>query len=334
MSQQIRTATGGHSRILGIGGYRPRRVVSNDEMCARVDSSPEWIESRSGIRERRFAQPDETLAVMAVAAAGKALAHAGALPDQVDLVLVASMSNLVQTPPLSVRVAEALGAHHAAGVDVSAACAGFCHALALASDAVSAGSARHVLVIGTERMTDIVDPLDRSVSVLFADGAGAAVVGPSSTPGIGPVVRGAAGRYERALSMSASWGEFAADPAPGRRPWMRMDGRRVFRWAMEEVAPQARHALTAAGVEPAALDVFVPHQANLRMIELMAERLGLGAGTAVARDVVRSGNTSAASVPLALETLLTDGSAGSGDTALLLGFGAGLNFAGQVVELP
>jgi 3-oxoacyl-(acyl-carrier-protein) synthase III len=334
MSQQLRVAESGHSRILGIGGFRPRRVVSNAEVCALVDSTPEWIETRSGIRERRFARPEETLLTMAEAAAGKALAHAGVMAEQLELVLVASMSNLVQTPPLAVRVAHALGAGHAAGVDVSGACAGFCHALALASDAVRAGSARYVLVIGTERMTDIVDPLDRNVSVLFADGAGAAVVGPAAAPGIGPVVRGAAGAYEKALSMSASWGEFAADPAPSRRPWMRMDGRRVFRWAMEEVAPQARRALTEAGVDPAGLGAFVPHQANLRMIELMAERLGLGPGTAVARDVVRSGNTSAASVPLALEALLAEGAAGSGDTALLLGFGAGLNFAGQVVVLP
>jgi len=333
MGQQIRSAPGGHSRILGIGGYRPRRVVHNAELCTLVDSTPEWIETRSGIRTRRFAAPDETIAAMAEAAAGKALAGAGLAAEQLDLVLVASMSNLSQTPPLAVRVAHALGAHAAAALDLSGACAGFCHALAVASDAVRAGSARTVLVIGAERMTDIVDPLDRSVSVLFADGAGAVVVGRSAEPGIGPVVRGADGSHADALHMSADWREFATEPDTGR-PWMRMDGRQVFRWAMEAVAPAARTALEAAGLLPEELHAFVPHQANLRMITLLAERLGLGPGTAIARDVVDSGNTSAASIPLALEALLARGEVGSGDSALLIGFGAGLNFAGQVVLLP
>ncbi|MEW2187187.1 beta-ketoacyl-ACP synthase III [Streptomyces cellulosae] len=324
----------GHSRILGIGGYRPRRVVTNAEVCERIDSTEEWIETRSGIRSRRFAGADETLTFMAQAAAGKTLAHAGVPATDIDLVLLASMSNLSQTPPRAVRVAHEIGAHRAAGVDLSAACAGFCHALAMASDAVSAGSARHVLVIGAERMTDIVAPDDRTTSFLFADGAGAVVVGPSATPGIGPVVRRADGAYEQALHMTAGWDDFARDPDTAGRPRMRMDGRRVFRWAMEEVCPEAARALELAGVTPDELGAFVPHQANLRMIELMVERLGLTGRTAVARDVEHSGNTSAASVPLALETLLSRGEVRSGDSALLVGFGAGLNFAGQVVLLP
>ncbi|MFD3523535.1 beta-ketoacyl-ACP synthase 3 [Streptomyces sp. NPDC058653] len=334
MSGNIRVAARAtYSAVLGVGGYRPRRVVGNEELCVGIDSTPEWIESRSGIRERGFAAPDETLPMMANAAAEKALARAGTAPSEVDLVLVASMSRLVQTPPLAVLVADGLGARGAAAVDVSGACAGFCHALALASDAVVAGSARQVLVVGAERMTDIVDPLDRSVSVLFADGAGAVVVGPSARPGISRVVRGADGRYADALRMSGSWARFAADPESGR-PWMRMDGRRVFRWAMEEVAPAAGRVLREAGLTADGLDAFVPHQANLRMIGLMAERLGLTGRTVVARDVVRAGNTSAASVPLALEALLDSGAVGTGGTALLMGFGAGLNYAGQVVELP
>ncbi|EFL03690.1 3-oxoacyl-[acyl-carrier-protein] synthase-3/beta-ketoacyl ACP synthase [Streptomyces sp. TverLS-915] len=322
-----------HSGLLGVGGYRPRRSVDNAELCATVASTPEWIETRSGIRARGFAAPDETLRFMGRAAAEKALARAGVLPDGIDLVLVASMSRLEQTPPLAVLLAEDLGARAAAGLDVSGACAGFCHALALASDAVRAGSARHVLVVGTERMTDLVERADRTVSVLFADGAGAAVVGPSARPGISPPARGAAGRYAGALRMDRGWDAFAADPSLGR-PWMRMDGRRVFRWAMDEVTPRAAELLRESGIEPGALDAFVPHQANLRMIELMAERLGLPERTAVARDVVRAGNTSAASVPLALEALLDSGEVGSGDRALLVGFGAGLNYAAQVVELP
>ncbi|MEW2495467.1 beta-ketoacyl-ACP synthase 3 [Streptomyces nodosus] len=331
---RIRSTSGHHSAILGVGGYRPRRVVDNAEMCRSIDSTEEWIVGHSGIRERRFAGPDETLPAMAAAAAGKALAHAGVQSSAVDLVLVASMSNLVQTPPLATVVAHTLGAERAAALDLSAACAGFCHALALAADAVRAGSARHVLVVGAERMTDIVDPHDRTIAFLFADGAGAVVVGPSRTPGIGPVVRRADGAFADALRMTSGWDAFAADPAATGRPWMRMDGRRVFRWAMDAVAPEARRALTEAGVAPEELDVFVPHQANLRMIDLMAERLGLTDRTRVARDVEFTGNTSAASVPLALDALLASGRARTGHTALLLGFGAGLNFAAQVVVLP
>ncbi|MET9255007.1 beta-ketoacyl-ACP synthase 3 [Streptomyces sp. NPDC003717] len=324
----LRVSGGSPSAILGVGGYRPRRVVGNAEVCARIDSSEEWIEQRSGIRERRFADASETLPVMSAAAAGKALAHAGVRAAEIDLVLVASMSNLVQTPPLATRLAHELGARGAAGVDLSAACAGFCHALALASDAVRAGSARHVLVVGAERMTDIVEPGDRSIAFLFADGAGAVVVGPAAVEAIGPVVRRAFGAYGDALRMDGGW----TDPAPDR-PWMRMDGRRVFRWAMDDVAPAARTMLDLAGVDPGELDALVPHQANLRITELLAERLGTSRAV-LSRDVVVSGNTSAASIPLALEALYAQGLVASGDTALLVGFGAGLNFAGQTVLLP
>ncbi|MCT2543868.1 MULTISPECIES: beta-ketoacyl-ACP synthase 3 [Streptomyces] len=317
-----------HSALLGVGGYRPRRVVTNAEMCRSIDSTEEWIETRSGIVRRHFAGEDETLTMMAAAAAEQAMARSGTAPADIDLVLVASMSDLVQTPPLAVRVAHELGAGRAAGLDLSGACAGFCHALALASDTVRVRDAERVLVIGAERMTDIVEPTDRTIAFLFADGAGAVVVGPAREPGIGPVVRRAYGAYGNALRMTGPWA------GKGPRPWMRMDGRRVFRWAMEEVAPAAGRALSAAGLAPADLAAFVPHQANLRMTELMAERLGLGEDTVLATDVVRSGNTSAASIPLALDALLAEGRVAAGSTALLAGFGAGLNFAAQTVLLP
>ncbi len=333
MVRRLTAVSGQHSQILGLGAYRPRRVVGNAEICSAIDSTEEWIESRSGIRTRRFAAPDETLSAMAVAAAGKALAQAGLEPRDVGCVLMASMSNLIQTPPLAVVVAHELGATQAAGIDISAACAGFCHSLAMAADMVRAGSARHVLVVGSERMTDIVDPADRTISFLFADGAGAVLVGPSRTPGIGPVVRKADGAYRDALRMNTGWAEFRADPGLSW-PAMKMDGRRVFRWAMDEVVPAARRILEAAGLTAGDLDAFVPHQANLRMTELMADRLGLPERVALARDVINSGNTSAASIPLALERLLAEGDAGTGDLALLLGFGAGLNYAGQVIRLP
>lgn len=330
----LRTAAVRHSRILGVGAYRPRRVVDNTEMGGLIGETEAWIESRSGITERRFAGPDETLAVMGAAAADKALAHAGVQPADIGLVLLASTSNMLQTPPTAVRIAHELGARGAAGIDLSAACAGFCHALAMASDAVRCGSADHVLVVGAERMTDIVNPDDPAISFLFADGAGAAVVGPADRPGIGPVVRGAAGEYFDSLRMTSGWDSYAESPDTFERPWLRMDGRRVFRWAMDAVCPAAGRALDAAGIAPAALDAFIPHQSNVRMIDLMAERIGLTARTVISRDVAVTGNTSSASVPLALDALLTTQSVTEGATALLIGFGAGLNYAGQVVRLP
>ncbi|MFJ4006564.1 beta-ketoacyl-ACP synthase III [Streptomyces sp. NPDC090023] len=323
----------GHSRITGLGTYRPRRVVSNREVCARIDSSEEWIETRSGIKTRRFAAEDETLCAMASAAGRRALADAGIGSEQLDCLVLASMSHLVQTPPLAVAVAHELGAENSAAFDLSAACAGFCHALAVASDMVRTGNARHVLVIGAERMTDMVDPSDRNTAFMFADGAGAMVVGPSAQPGIGPVVRGADGAFRDALRMNTTWAAFRDDPTLDR-PMMKMDGRRVFRWAVDRVVEGGRQALKDAGVSVDDLVAFVPHQANARMIDVLADRLALPEHVVVARDVVTEGNTSAASIPLAMERLLCDGDAPSGGAALLIGFGAGLNYAGQVVLLP
>lgn len=321
------------SRLLGLGTYRPRRTVTNAEICTAIRSSDEWIHSRSGIRQRRFAAADETLAMMAAMAGRRALQHAQTRPTDLDLVIVASMSNLVQTPPVAAAVTVALGAAHAAALDVSAACAGFCHALAIAADTIRAGNARHVLVVGSERMTDIVDATDRDVAFMFADGAGAVVVGRSPTEGIGPVVRGADHSSLDALRMNTSWDQFRADPSLPP-PAMKMDGRRVYRWAMTTVPAAGQLALDKAGVTPDQLTAFIPHQANLRMIEALAERLKLPAHVAIGRDVQDSGNTSAASIPLAMERLLTTRQAPAGGAALLIGFGAGLNYAGQVVLLP
>ena len=314
------------SRLLGVGAYRPRTVVTNTELCARIDSTPDWIESRSGIVTRGFAAPDETLVTMAAAAGAAALAAAGL--RRVDCVLVSSTSDLVQVPPLSSRVAAELGLAGAGGFDVAAACAGFCHAIGVASDMVARGGAEHVLVVGVERMTDIVAATDRSTAFLFADGAGAAVVGPADAPGIGPTVRGIDIGSTAALGMTSPW------PGTNSAPVLVMDGRRVFRWAVEDGVPACRAALAAAGVDVADLAAFVPHQANLRIIDVLAARLALPDSVIVAREVVHTGNTSAASVPLALAALLRDGALRTGDPVLLFGFGAGLNHAAQVVLAP
>jgi 3-oxoacyl-(acyl-carrier-protein) synthase III len=321
------------SKILGLGTYRPRRIVPNIEICSQIDVTEEWIENRCGIRSRHYADERETLCFMAAEAGSKALAHAGITAAQLNCIVVASTSYLVQLPPLSIAVAHKIGAVNAGGFDVSAACAGFCHALAVAANMARCGDVQYVLVVGVERMTDIVDQTDRQISFLFADGAGAVVVGRSAEQGIGPTVRGADGASLTALRMNTSWSQFRADPSLPS-PYLQMDGKRVFRWAVAEIVPAAQRALAAAEIDPGELSAFIPHQANLRMIQILAERLGLPDSVAVAVDVVHSGNTSAASVPLAMETLLSSGAVGTSDRALLMTFGAGLNYAGQVVSLP
>ncbi|WP_437437989.1 beta-ketoacyl-ACP synthase III [Streptomyces olivoreticuli] len=332
MAMLIRRTAAQDVGILGIGAYRPHRVVGNDEVAARTGRTAEWIERRTGIVERRYAAADETVVDMAVEAARKAAADAGVAPDAVDAVVLASMSGMRQTPGGAAEIADRLGSR-AAAFDLNAACAGFCYALALAASSVRDGSARHVLVIGSDKMTDIVGPEDPSTAILFADGAGAMVVGPREEDGLGPVVWGSDGSRGGLIAHSANWLRYRDSPGT-EWPTMRMAGPEVFRWAMEEMPEVARRALDAAGVRPADLGAFVPHQANLRMIEAVAGRLELPAHVAVARDVVNAGNTSAASIPLAVARLRESGTVGRGDLALFLGFGAGLTWGAQVVRLP
>ena len=322
-----------HSRLLGVGVYRPERSVPNTEIAERTGLDPAWIESRSGIRSRRYASPEETLPAMATAAAEKALAAAGIGADQLGTVIVATITSMEQMPAVAVEVAHRLGAPQTAAFDVSAACAGFCHAVALASDLVRLGRSEYVLVIGAERMTDILDHEDRDTAFLFADGAGAVVVGPSDEPGIGPVVWQADGSRNAALKMTAPWHDGTGE-RPEDRPAITMAGWKVYRWATNELVPAARKMLDAAGVTADQIDAFIPHQANMLITDVVVEQLGLTDRTAVARDIVTSGNSSAASIPLAMDELLSSGKVASGGLALLVGFGAGLVYAGQVVRLP
>ncbi|MBC7276710.1 beta-ketoacyl-ACP synthase III [Nocardioides sp.] len=319
-----------HARILGVGGYRPTRVVPNSEIVDLIDSSDEWIRTRSGITERRWANEDETVQMMSVAASRKALEHAGIGIDQIDCVLVATVSHLRQTPAVAALIADELGADHPAAFDVSAACAGFCHGIAMASDLVRGGSAKHVLVIGVERLSDITNPHDRGTAFIFADGAGAAVVGPSDEPGIGPVVWGSSGD-KADMIQTPDW--FVANEAK-EIPWLTMDGNPVFRWAAFAMAKVGQEALEKAGITADELDCFVPHQANMRIVDALARSMKLPATVEIARDIATMGNTSAASVPLALERMIEQGQAKSGDTALLIAFGAGLVYAAQVVVVP
>jgi 3-oxoacyl-[acyl-carrier-protein] synthase-3 len=332
MTGTIRTRNGAaHTRFLGVGGYRPARVVTNEDICQHIDSTDEWIRSRSGIATRRFAADDETIQDMSVAAGGKAIAAAGISPEQIGATMVASCTTTIQVPAAAPEVAHRLGAVNSAAWDVNIACAGFCHGVALASDMIRAGSAEYVLVIGTEKFSPLVDPTDRSIAFIFGDGSGAAVIGPSDTPGIGPVVWGADGSQFSAITMDGDW---VSKVAANERPWLIMNGQQVFRWAAYEMAPVARRAVEAAGLTLDDLDAFIPHQANLRITDAMIRALKLPGHVAVARDIIETGNTSAASVPLAMETMIERGEVKSGDTALLIGFGAGLSFAAQVITIP
>ena len=317
--------------ILGLGAYRPSRVVPNSEVVDAIDSSDEWIRTRSGIIERRFATAEETPGVMALAAARAAVADAGIDPRQIECVIVATVSHLLQTPSLAATIAHELGTDQAAAFDISAACAGFCHGIALAQDLVRGGSAGHVLVIGVERLTEITSPRDRGTAFIFADGAGAAIVGPSDVPAIGPVVWGSDGERADLIRQNHSWPDAVAS---GEMPHLVMEGNAVFRWASYAMAKVGLEALDRAGVGVDELDCFVPHQANERIIDAMARSMKLPASVRIARDIVDAGNTSAASVPLALQRMREEGTARSGDTALLIAFGAGLTYAAQTVLVP
>ncbi len=326
-----------HAAILGVGAYRPSRVVPNADVIEAIDSSDEWIQQRSGIKQRRWASPEETIQLMSVASARVALERAGIEPQQVDCVVVATVTHLLQTPAVATSVAHELGTDKAAAFDISAACAGFCHGVALGADMVRSGSARHVLVIGVERLSDLTDLYDRGTAFIFADGAGAVVIGPSDSPDIGPVVWGSDGEHFDLIRQKEDWREVVGSPdAPGSgvMPHLVMQGNPVFRWASFTMAKVAQQALDRAGVSLDELDLFIPHQANMRIIDAMARAMKLPERVRIARDIAEQGNTSAASIPLALDRMIQDGEAESGDLALLIAFGAGLAYAAQVVRVP
>jgi 3-oxoacyl-[acyl-carrier-protein] synthase-3 len=331
---QIGTVEGSaHTALLGLGIYRPSRVVPNADVVGAIDSSDEWIQQRSGIKQRRWATPEETVQMMSVAASRDALAQAGIEPAQVDCVLVATISHMLQTPAVATAIAHELGTQRAAAFDISAACAGFCYGVALGSDMVRAGTAKHVLVIGVERLSDITNLADRGTAFIFADGAGAVVIGPSDEPGIGPVVWGSDGEQFDLIRQREDWRDVLDQESP-TMPHLTMQGNPVFRWASFEMAKVAQQALDRSGLTVDDVDVFVPHQANMRIIDAMARSMKLPPKVQIARDIADQGNTSAASIPLALARMVEEGTAKSGDTALLIAFGAGLAYAAQVVTVP
>ncbi|WAU84013.1 ketoacyl-ACP synthase III [Streptomyces sp. Qhu-G9] len=309
------------SRIAAVGHYQPARVLTNEDLAELVDTSDEWITSRVGIRTRHIAGPDEPVDELAAHAAAKALAAAGLAPEDIDLVLVATSTAVDRSPNMAARVAARLGIPSPAAMDINVVCAGFTHALATADHAVRAGGATRVLVIGADKMSDVADWTDRTTCVLVGDGAGAAVVEAAKESGIGPVLWGSVPEMGNAVRIEGTPSRFA------------QEGQSVYRWATTKLPAIARKACERAGLAPEDLAAVVLHQANLRIIEPLAAKIG-AVNAVVARDVTESGNTSAASIPIALSKLVERGEISTGDRVLLFGFGGNLSYAGQVVHCP
>lgn len=333
MTRTLNQSSGpAHTRIYAYGAARGERVVPNDDLVGPIDSSDEWIRQRTGIVTRVRAEKDTTAIELAADAARDAIERAGIDPARIGVVVVATISNPRQTPSIAAIVADRVGANPAAAFDLNAACAGFAYGVAQADALIRAGAAEYALVVGAEKLSDIVDPADRSISFLLGDGAGAAVIGPSETPGIGPTVWGSDGSKSDAVSMNHTLTDFRDGVAPW--PTLRQEGQTVFRWAVWEMVKVARQALAAAGIEASDLAAFIPHQANMRIIDEFAKQLKLPDTVQVGRDIETTGNTSAASIPLAAHRLLEEHPELSGGLALQIGFGAGLVFGAQVVVLP
>ena len=320
------------SRIYAMGAARGERLVTNDELIEPINSSDEWIRQRTGIITRARGTAEQSAFDLAAAAASEAVEKAGIDPQEIGAVLVATISNVQQTPSIAALVADHVGATPAAAYDLNAACAGYCYAVAQADALIRSGQAKYVLVVGAEKLSDVVDPTDRTISFLLGDGAGAALIGPADEPGISASVWGSDGSRAGAVGMNHTLIEFR----DGKSEWptLRQDGPSVFRWAVWEMAKVARQALEVAGVTANDLAAFIPHQANMRIIDEFAKQLGLSESVLIGRDIAETGNTSAASIPLATHRLLSEHPELSGKLALQIGFGAGLVYAAQVVRLP
>ncbi|GAA4744133.1 ketoacyl-ACP synthase III [Amnibacterium soli] len=322
------------SRILAYGAARGGAVVTNDDIAGPINSSDEWIRQRTGVIERRRATPGVEAVDLAEEAAKDAIAAAGIRPDQIGAVLVSTISNTVQTPSLAALLADRVGATPAPAYDISAACAGFTYGIAQADSFIRSGLAQYVLVVGAEKLSQFAKPTDRTISFLLGDGAGAAVLGPADEPGVSPTVWGSDGSKWDVVGMDNPLSAYRDGNGEIDWPTLRQEGPTVFRWAVWEMAKVAQQAIDAAGISADDLAAFIPHQANIRIIDELAKQLKLPEHVAIARDIVRTGNTSAASIPLAAHALLAEHPELSGGLALQIGFGAGLVFGAQVVRLP
>ena len=319
------------SILAGVGGYLPARVLSNHELAERVDTSDAWITERTGIRQRHVAGPEETCAFMGMAASRAALTQAGAEPDEVDAIILATSTPDQAFPATALRVQQALGVRRGFGFDLSAACAGFIYGLSVADGMIRCGQARGVLVIGSEVYSRIMNWKDRGTCVLFGDGAGAVFL--RAGKGRGTIDRGilsthlhAQGELGDILYVDGSVGR------PERPGHLVMNGREVFRHAVARLAEAVDEALAANALTRRDIDWLVPHQANMRIIDAMGRRLGLPSDRVVV-TVDRHANTSAASVPLALAEARADGRIRDGDLVLLEALGGGLTWGSALVRM-
>ena len=333
---KIKSSKGSEARILSVGAYRPQRVVPNSEIITHIDSSDEWIQQRTGIQSRRFAAKDESVIDMAIAASEQALKRAKLTIADIDTVILASITFPYQAPSAATAVIERMGNPKAAAFDISAACAGFCYGVGMAHDLVKGGTSNNVLVIGVEKMSDFMDLTDRATAFIFADGAGAVVIGKSEEVGIGPTVWGSDADSRDAILMQPAWTEFKNmdQVRENEKQWPNIEqqGQAVFRWAVYSMSKAAAKALEASGVKAEELGAFIPHQANYRIIETMAKQLELPESVVIADDIKLNGNTSAASIPLALDVGVRSGQIQRGQHLLLEGVGGGFAWGAAAIK--
>ena len=320
--------------IIGIGSYAPERVLTNSDLEKMVDTTDEWIVTRTGVRERRIVSEGEAASDLATQAAKRALESAGLSPEKIDLVICATISGDMPFPSTACLVQHAIGAVNAAAFDLQACCSGWVYALSTGSQFIRAGTYDHVLVIGVEILSSVTDWTDRSTCVLFGDAAGAVVLGPTATDtGVLSAYLGADGSGHGLLRIEAGGSRLptSEDTVQNRQHFIKMEGREVFKFSVRIIGEAVIKALEMCGLTPADIDLFVPHQANMRIIESGAARLGLS-DEKVVTNVQKYGNTSAASIPLALDEAYRSGRVKEGDVIVGVGFGGGLTWAATVIK--
>jgi 3-oxoacyl-[acyl-carrier-protein] synthase III len=316
-----------HSRIVGTGSYLPAEVLTNAELAKRVDTSDEWIRSRTGICQRHIAAPDEKTSDLALAAAREALSAAGLAPAEVDMIVLATTTPDMVFPSTACILQDKLGTRNGPAFDVQAVCSGFVYALGLADLMVKSGQARNALVVGAEIYSRILDWHDRGTCVLFGDGAGAVVLAPSTEPGILSAHLHADGHYRDILAVPGT----VAHGAVSGTPLLTMEGNTVFKFAVKVLAEVAHEALAANGLTTSAIDWLIPHQANIRIMDATAKKLHVPLERMVS-TVDRHANTSAASIPLALDLAVRDGRIRPGQHVMLLGVGGGFTWGSVLLK--
>ncbi|MEO7036997.1 MAG: beta-ketoacyl-ACP synthase III [Polyangiaceae bacterium] len=327
---------GPQSRILGIGAYAPERVLTNRDLEKLVDTSDEWISERTGIKQRHIAREDETASDMALAASRRALEMAGLTPADLDMIIVGTISGDVPMPACAAYLQRKLGAGPIPSFDVSAACAGFLYAMSIADQFIRSGTHKHILIVGVELLSRLVDWEDRTTCVLFGDGAGAGVIGPAVGDGRGIITTrlytDASLTESLCIPAGGSRERVSAEALQAKRDKVQMIGKDIFKAAVKNMSQASRAALDAAGMPADSVRWVVPHQANLRIISQIAERLDISLDRFVI-NIERYGNTSSASIPIALDEAIRDGRIKPGDTVLMCALGAGVSWGSALVRM-